>query len=51
VNFPEEVLEHFGSQIPRQWIHGDESSVAALLEERILRRNRVPDLIAETVHA
>jgi hypothetical protein len=51
VRFPEEVLENARSQIPPEWIHGEEALLDALLKKLLSRCKRVPDLIADSVHA
>ncbi len=51
VHFPEEVLYGARRQIPPEWICGEESSLDALLDKLLSRRNRVPDLIADSARA
>jgi hypothetical protein len=51
VNFPKEVLDTTRSQIPLEWVIGEEETVNALMGKLISRCKRVPDLIAESVHA
>lgn len=51
VNFPRKVLDDAQSQIPPEWIFGDEETVDALIGKLISRCKRVPDLIAESVRA
>ncbi len=51
VHFPEEVIDQARRQIPPQWLQGDESALDELLERLLKRRERVPDLIAESRRA
>jgi hypothetical protein len=51
VNFPKEVLDNARSQIPSEWVMGDEEILDALLCRLMARRHRVGDLVAESVNA
>jgi hypothetical protein len=51
VNFSKEVLDNARSQIPPEWVLGDEELLDALLGRLMSRRDRVGDLIAESVRA
>ncbi len=51
VRFPEEALYGARQQVPPEWIFGEESSLDTLLDRLLARRNRVPDLIADSVRA
>lgn len=45
-HFPEEVVDEALKQIPREWIAGEEAALEQLMELLLVRRKRVPDLIA-----
>ena len=45
VHFPEEVVDQAVKQIPPVWLEGDEEALEKLLQQLLLRRKRVPDLI------
>ena len=51
VRFPEEVLENARGRIPPEGILGEEVLMDALLKKLLSRCKRVPDLIADSVHA
>jgi hypothetical protein len=47
IHFPEHILDEALSQIPPQWLAGEEEEIEKLLESLMRRRKRVPELIAE----
>jgi hypothetical protein len=47
---PKARLRNLRSEIPPEWIVGDEAALDALLERLMLRCKRVPDLIADSVN-
>jgi hypothetical protein len=49
--FPDEVVNVAQKQIPPEWLADDATALEAMLEKLMSRRNRVPDLIADSVHA
>jgi hypothetical protein len=48
VNFPEEVVDQALKQIPPVWLDGEEDGLTRLLEKLMKRRQRVPELIADS---
>jgi hypothetical protein len=47
VHMPVEILDRAWRRIPPQWIDGEEDEFTRVLEQLMLRRQRVPDLIAD----
>lgn len=48
VLFPEAALDNARSQLPAEWILGEEASLDVLVKKLLSRRKRVPDLIADS---
>jgi hypothetical protein len=48
-HFPEEVVDDALKQLPPEWVDGDEANVESLLTKLLRRRNRVRDLIRDSV--
>ena len=51
VRFPEGVLDQAQSQIPSEWIRGEEALLDSLLKKLLSRCKRVPDLIEDMLRA
>lgn len=51
VHFPEEVIDRVWKQLPAEWMAGDEDEMERLLEKLLIRRKRVPDLLADARRA
>jgi hypothetical protein len=48
VHFPEEVVDNAQKQIPPEWLAEDGPALETLLLKLMRRRERVPDLIADS---
>jgi hypothetical protein len=51
VTLPVAVVDEARKQIPREWTVGENAPLDALLVKLLLRRKRLPDLIADSVRA
>jgi hypothetical protein len=51
VRFPRDVLDQARSEVPSEWILGEEALLDSLLEKLLCRCKRVPDLIDDLLHA
>ena len=51
VRFPRDVLDQARSEVPPEWILGEEALLDSLLEKLLCRCKRVPDLIDDLLHA
>jgi hypothetical protein len=46
-NCPETVLSNCLADIPEEWLEGDRNSLSAVVEQLLLRRGRISDLVAD----
>ncbi|HEY7387396.1 MAG TPA: HipA family kinase [Bryobacteraceae bacterium] len=46
IHFPEQVIDRAWKRIPADWIAGEEDDLERMLEQLLLRRSRLPELIA-----
>ena len=51
VHFPEEVVDQASKQVPPEWIAGEDEEFERMLEQLMLRRKRVGDLIGDARRA
>lgn len=49
VHFPEEIVDQACKQLPPGWLEGDEPELESLMVKLMRRRNRVPDLLRDSI--
>jgi hypothetical protein len=45
LKFPEQAIQQAIKQIPGSWLEGEEAFLSRLLDQLLIRRRRVPDLV------